>query len=123
MPYLKVTTNQDISEKQKDLMDQIVGEAITVLPKIKREYLMTQFEPKADLRFAGSSAPCALVELRFLKKAYEVTDDATWDAFFALLTSMTAKTLHIPEDRVFINLSGVPKWAANGKDILKTILK
>ena len=124
MPYLNITTNKPMNRKQKDLIHYAVSKAITILPKEKPEYLMSNYNDAASMILSGDmEKPCAMVNLMVLKNVYDDIDKALFEKLMDVITEIVSTVLEIDKDRVYFVHTGALMWSVGGIDILKTLFK
>lgn len=124
MPYLNITTNKPMNRKQKDLIHYKVSKAITILPKEKPEYLMSNYNDAASMILSGDmEKPCAMVDLMVLKNVYDDIDKALFEKLMEVITEIVSTVLEIDKDRVYFVHTGALMWSVAGTDILKTFFK
>ena len=111
MPFIKITTNQEISpEQQKAMFQDLTQLMVEELAKPK-EYVQVQLASQGKIMFAGSEEPNAFVELRSLgfpeEKAKAVSKG---------ICGLLEKNLNVPPERVFINFFDISRamWGWKG---------
>jgi len=100
MPYLNIQTNADIGPKQQaELLDQASRLVAGMLGK-PESYVMVALQAGVAMRFGGSDAPLAYLELKSLglPKARSAELSAT-------LSEWVGQVLAIPAARVYIEFS------------------
>ena len=73
-------------------------------------YVMVVLEPPSSMRFAGSEAPCAYLELKSIGLPTERTAD-----FSDALCGLIEDQLGIPAARIYVEFSDAPRamWGWN----------
>jgi phenylpyruvate tautomerase len=111
MPFLKIQTNQSVSgERACMLADQASRLVADQLGKPER-YVMVLIEQGSVMRFAGSDAPLAYLEL----KSIGLPETATAQISRSLC-DFIGDALNIDADRIYIEFSDAPRkmWGWNG---------
>jgi len=74
--------------------------------------MMTSFRGSQTMTFGGTTEPLAMIDLALLGFAPEKAP-----AVVQILTDLTATTLGIAPERIFVKFTDVPRgqWAGNGK--------
>jgi len=96
MPYLKVTTNKKIDNKE-ELLGILSKEVANALGK-PEFYVMVSLEDSVHIHFQGSSDLAAFVELRSIGLLESQTKDLSKE-----LCQLLEQQFSIPKDRVYIN--------------------
>ncbi|MDY6894790.1 MAG: phenylpyruvate tautomerase MIF-related protein [Thermotogota bacterium] len=109
MPYLKVTTNKKIDNKE-ELLGILSKEVANVLGKPEL-YVMVSLEDSAHIHFQGSSDLAAFVELRSIGLPESQTKDLSKE-----ICQFLEQQLNIPKDRVYINFLDIKNtmWGWKG---------
>jgi phenylpyruvate tautomerase PptA (4-oxalocrotonate tautomerase family) len=109
MPYLKIVTNQEITDHSALLKraSQLVAEQ---LGKPER-YVMVESQSNRNMLFAGSSQPLAYLELKSIGLPAAITTELS-----AALATLMKEELGISKDRVYIEFNDAPRnmWGWNG---------
>ena len=111
MPLLRVTTNQSMAttEARADFLAKSSAELAGWLGKPER-YCMVALQTGADLLFAGSDEPAALVELASLGLPEDRTGELS-----AAVCALLEEQLGVPPDRVYVHFQDVARhmWGTN----------
>jgi len=100
MPYLKIQTNREIAD---DARQEILKKASVVVSKNlgkPEKYVMVRIDPAQPMIFAGSTTPCAFLELKSIGLPESKTE-----ALSRVLCQLILDELKIPSDRVYIEFS------------------
>jgi len=111
MPYLNIRTNADIDpQQQAELLDQASQQVATMLGK-PESYVMIALQAGVAMRFGGSDAPLAYLELKSLSLPKARTAELS-----AALCEWVGQALDIPAARVYIEFSDPERsmWGWNG---------
>lgn len=111
MPFLKIQTNQSLSEvDSKSVAAKSSALVAEQLGKPER-YVMTSVETNTAMQFAGSDEPLAYLELKSIGLPAAITADVSR----ALCDLVTAETGISPE-RIYIEFADAPRkmWGWNG---------
>jgi phenylpyruvate tautomerase PptA (4-oxalocrotonate tautomerase family) len=110
MPLVSLTTNSpDIETRKAALLERLSRTVADMLGKPER-FVMVKVEYNRDMRFAGSDAPLAYVEL----KSIGLPADGT-KAFSADLCQLIADEIGVFPDRIYIEFTDAPRhfWGWN----------
>lgn len=111
MPYMKIQTNQDISEAtQKTLLEKASATVARELGK-PESYVMVTIDPPRPMFFAGSDEPAAYLELKSIGLPGSSTKELS-----AALCDLVSKELSIDQSRVYIEFANAERnmWGWNG---------
>ena len=100
MPYLKIQTNNEVTDAAKQ---EILRKASVLLARNlgkPEKYMMVRFDPAQPMMFAGSTDPCAFLEL----KSIGLPENRT-EALSSLLCQFLGDELHIPPERIYIEFT------------------
>ncbi len=110
MPYLKVSTNLNLSETDKnDFLKQASDTVSQLLSKPER-YVLIEVNSHLDLSMSGSTEPTAYVELKSIGLPEKDTA-----GFSADLCAFLKQTLGLDPERVYIEFTNIPRhlWGWN----------
>ena len=110
MPYLRIQTNvAPAAAAQQDLLAACSRGVAAALGKDER-YVMVALEGAVPMRFAGTDAPLAYLELKSIGLPARV------EALARMLCDLVAKQLGVPPARVYIEFTDEPaeRWGWNG---------
>ncbi len=111
MPYLTIRTNRTIElPKGKELLSRASTLIAEKLGK-SENYVMVSLEPATLMRFAGTDAPTAYLELKSIGLPRERTGELS-DALCTLLE----EEIGVARDRIYIEFSDAKRqlWGWNG---------
>ena len=110
MPYLKIQTNAEVSNKA-DLLKKLSSAASKGIGK-PETYIMTALSQVDGMTFGGSSDPSVFLECKSIGLKADQTAGLS-----ALLCSFCKEELNVPEDRVYIEFSSAEgvMWGWNGR--------
>jgi len=100
MPYLKIQTNHEVTTAARQ---EILRKASVLLAKSlgkPEKYMMVRFDPAQPMLFAGSTDPCAFLEL----KSIGLPENRT-AALSRLLCQFLGDELQIPSERIYIEFT------------------
>ena len=100
MPVLKVDTNLQMEETQRQAATLQLSSAVATMLGKPESYVMVMLRSEPSLCFAGTTEKCAYVEL----KSIGLPADST-KSFSAELCQQLDKLLGIPASRVYIEFS------------------
>lgn len=110
MPYLKIQTNQSLDEAASQaLLEQASQTTAKALGK-PESYVMVSIHGGVAMSFAGSSEPCAYLEL----KSLGLPDDQTANLSQTLCT-LLAEELKLEPSRIYIEFASPERhmWGWN----------
>ncbi|MCR4300596.1 MAG: phenylpyruvate tautomerase MIF-related protein [Sulfuricaulis sp.] len=110
MPYLKIQTNREIAD---DVKQEILKKASVLVSKNlgkPEKYVMVRIDPVQTMRFAGSNAPCAYLELKSIGLPESKTEMLS-----KVLCQLIWDELKIPTERVYIEFADAKEsmWGWN----------
>ena len=111
MPYLNIQTNADIApDQQARLLDQASQTVAEMLGK-PESYVVVALQARVAMRFGGSDAALAYLELKSLGLPRARTAELS-----ATLSELIEQALGIPAARVYIEFSDPERsmWGWNG---------
>lgn len=111
MPYLRIQTNQAVdAEAGQALLDAASQRVASELGKPEK-YVMVALESAVPMRFAGSDAPTAYLELKSIGLPETRTPDLS-----AALCELLEQQLGIDRARIYIEFTDAPRamWGWNG---------
>lgn len=107
MPYIKTSTNINISPDKLELLKERIGKAISIMGK-PESYLMLEFEDNKKMYFSGNNDPLAFLDVKVLgslNNTNEMTEE---------LTNIINSELNIPTNRIYIAYKDYYDWGYNG---------
>ena len=112
MPHIQVNATCPIDKAQeKALVDQL-GDAISLLPGMKKDYLMIRLEDQCRL-FFGGTGDCAFVEI---DRFGTIPEDAS-QALTARISDIVEQVLGISRDRTYLKYTENPYWGCHGHNL------
>jgi phenylpyruvate tautomerase len=111
MPYLNIATNQPLDQHQKaKLLSAASSQVARALGK-PEDYMMVSVDDAKPMSFAGTTTPCAFLELRSIGLPIAETGRLS-----ALLCQLMQSELGVSSNRVYINFADVRRgqWGWNG---------
>lgn len=112
MPFLNVNTNLSLPHsEQQDWLAEATAFVAQLTGK-SESYVMIQLQMGASISFAGSTDPCAFVELKSIG-----LDETKTSKFARELCAFLEDSLKIPAERTFIEYTNAPRhmWGWNRK--------
>ena len=112
MPFLKIQTNQALSEADAKSLAAKSSTLVAEQLGKPESYVMTSVETNSAMQFDGSDASLAYLEL----KSIGLPESITADVSHALCELVTAETGIRPE-RIYIEFFDAPRkmWGWNGR--------
>ncbi|MCK5152779.1 MAG: ABC transporter substrate-binding protein [Spirochaetales bacterium] len=110
MPYIKIQTNAEVSNKQ-ELLKKLSSAASGGIGK-PETYIMTAFSSVEAMTFGGNSEPSVFIECKSIGLKEEQTAGLS-----ALLCSFCEDELNVSKDRVYIEFSSAKgvMWGWDGR--------
>jgi phenylpyruvate tautomerase PptA (4-oxalocrotonate tautomerase family) len=100
VPYLKIQTNREMAE---DARQEILKKASVLVSKNlgkPEKYVMVRLDPPQAMMFAGSTLPCAYLELKSIGLPESKTETLS-----KVLCQLMLDDLKIPSERVYIEFA------------------
>lgn len=111
MPYLKLKTNQTISQEQSpELLAELSQLLAKTIGKPER-YVMVELDADRDMIFSASNEPLAYLECKSIGLSSSQASSLS-----VSISQVLNKALNIPVDRIYIEFSNCPAefWGWNG---------
>lgn len=112
MPYIHVTTSEELDAPREELLKTELGRAVEALPGKSEQWLMVQCTSGAHLWMAGSNEPCALAEVHL----YGAAPTDAYDALTGRLTEILESVLDVDAARVYVKYAETEYWGWNGRN-------
>jgi phenylpyruvate tautomerase len=111
MPYLKIQTNQHLSESDARSLASQASVSVAGLLGKPEAYVMVSVEHNAAMQFGGSDAPLAYLELKSIGLPQSITA-----ATSRALCDFIARETGIAANRIYIEFTDAPRqmWGWNG---------
>jgi phenylpyruvate tautomerase len=112
VPYLSLRTNLEIPKSScQEFLEQASLLVAEGLGKSER-YVMIDIQDAQTMRFSGSDAPLAYLELKSIGLPQERVPELS-----ARLCELVESRLGVPKDRVYIEFADAPRalWGWNGR--------
>lgn len=111
MPYFMIETNRPLDAARTAAVARRASARVAALVGKDERWVMVSVRPDTTMLFAGSDAPCAYLRLTSIGLAA-----SDGEALSAALCRFAADELAVPEDRVYLELSGPDPalWGWNG---------
>lgn len=111
MPYLKIQTNQELSESDQKVLLEKASAAVSRELGKPESYVMVTLDPPRPMLFAGTDDPVAYLELKSIGLPADNTKDIS-----AALCKLISDELSINKDRVYIEFANAGRnmWGWNG---------
>lgn len=112
MPYLKLQTNQVLSEEEKTALCKIASDCIAQNLEKSKDYVMVSIHSDAVMTFADSDEPCAFVEMKSIGLPAERTFELSRH-----ICDLIQQNIGVPPERTYIEFSDAERsmWGWNGK--------
>lgn len=111
MPYLKLKTNQSISNEQSTKLLTELSQQLAKETGKSERYVMAEVESDRSMVFSGNNEPLAYIECKSIGLS---SDQAK--SLSASISQILASQLHINPDRVYMEFANCPAdfWGWNG---------
>lgn len=114
MPFIDVKVSVEMSRKQKDVVKQELGKAVTTFPGKSESWLMVNITDNCDLYFKGNKdGATAFVDLKLFGKVAA----ADCSKMTAEICRILSDQLSISPERVFTAYQGYENWGWNGNNL------
>lgn len=110
MPFISTVTSAEISAEREKSLKEKFGKAIEIFPGKTERWLMLSFSDNARLWFAGSDAPCAMVEVKLFGSA----SAAACEKMTAAVCEILSQELGLSKDRIYVKYEACDSWGWNG---------
>ena len=110
MPFLSLTTNVSLTSETESALSDALSKTLATQLKKPEAYVMISMRPACPIRFAGSEAPAAFMEIKSVGMPHDL-NPAT-----EALTRVVSAQCCIPRERIYITVTDVPspRWAQGG---------
>jgi phenylpyruvate tautomerase len=111
MPFLKIQTNQRLSESDARSLASQASISVAGLLGKPEAYVMVSVEYNAAMQFAGTDEPLAYLELKSIGLPQSITASTS-----RALCDLIAKETGIATNRMYIEFTDAPRhmWGWNG---------
>lgn len=111
MPFINSRVSVSMTDEQKGVLKDKLGQAISIIPGKSENWLMIELADECDLYFQGSNAqPAAFIEV----KVFGSIPASCLDELTKTICSIYETQLHINKDHIYIKYEEVDKWGWNG---------
>lgn len=109
MPFIKTTTNIEVTDEKREFLKAELGKAIECVGK-SESWLMLSFEDNCDMYFKGdSSKPMAFVDVSVFGKS----TDERCAKMTKEVCNIFGEVLNISPDMIYVKYSGTNQWGWN----------
>lgn len=111
MPYLRIQTNQVVDAEAGQALLRAASQRVASELGKPEKYVMVALESAVPMRFAGSDAPTACLELKSIGLPESRTPELS-----AALCELLEQQLGIDRARIYIEFTDAPRsmWGWNG---------
>ena len=110
MPYIEIRTNVPIDRDRSEVLRNLLGREIELLPGKSEQWLMTSLRGGEYMALGGRCEPCVMVQVSLFGSA----DASAYDRMTASLCEKLRLALNVPENRIYIKYEEVSHWGWNG---------
>lgn len=116
MPYLKLQTNQSLTDDEKTGLCKIVSECMAQTLGKSERFVMVSVEADINMTFAASDEPCAFVELKSIGLTAHQTTDLS-----ASICDMLQTNIGVSPQRTYIEFSDAERtmWGWDRKTLAR----
>ena len=113
MPYIEISTNASLDPaKIETLKAKIAASLAASFPGKTENWLMVRVSAGETMFFAGSPAPCMMVDISL----FGAQSKANYQKMTAAVCRLAGDECGIPADRVNVKYSEYDKWGWNGSN-------
>ena len=112
MPYLKVSTNLNMSENDRNEFLKQASDTVSQLLSKPERYVLVELNTHLNLSMSGSTEPTAYIELKSIGLPEQGSA-----GFSSEICGFLKQTLKIDPERIYIEFTNVPRhlWGWNGE--------
>ncbi len=112
MPYIKLQTNQVLSEEEQAALCNIASECVAQSLEKSKQYIMVTIQSDMTMAFADGYEPCAFVELKSIGLPADRTAELSRN-----ISDLLQKNIGVPPQRTYIEFSDAERsmWGWNGR--------
>ena len=110
MPFIRTTTNKELSQKEKVKLRELYGKLIEKIPGKSEEWLMISISDGTYMAFRGEDEePCAMIEVDLLGAA----DSSALDEMTEAVCDKVGNLLDIDPARIYVRYQSFEHWGYN----------
>lgn len=111
MPFIRTTTNKEITKEQELNIKAKFGEAISVLGK-SENWLMLEFSPQTHMYFKGGEEDCVYIDIKLYGKA----SADQYNQMTNLVSNIVSNELNVPVSNIYVSYIEIENWGWNGNN-------
>ena len=113
MPYIDIHANTELSrEKTAELKSEIARVLADSFPGKTENWLMVRVSAGETMFFAGSPAPCMMVDVAI----FGAQSKTGYQKMTAAVCPLAEDECGLPADRVYVKYTEYDKWGWNGSN-------
>ena len=113
MRYIDIRTNVTLLPEKTEALKSSVAKALAAsFPGKTENWLMIGLSGGETLYFAGSDAPCCMIDVSI----FGAQSQKNYDKMTAAVTELVAKECAIPANRIYVKYAEYDKWGWNGSN-------
>ncbi len=113
MPYITVQTNLTVIKEKCDAIKEKLAVALAdAFPGKTEEWLMLKMEDNITMYFAGTTAPCVMVNVDIFGKQSASGYDKMTSSVCEIISGVTG----VPKNRMYVKYSEYDHWGWNGSN-------
>ena len=113
MPYIHLKTTESIDAARQEVLDRDLRRITQECLGKGENWVMTGYEPQAQLFFQGEDKQIAYVEV----KCYGEPNGQGADRMTAQICTLLGQELGVPASRVYVSYFGTDKWGWSGRNL------
>lgn len=114
MPFIRLTTSEEITKEKELLLKSDFGRAISLVSGKAECYLMIALHGSVAMAYQGDNeTPLAMIEVQLLGES----DAGELNELTAALTESVGRVLGIEPSRVYVNHSFYKYWGVGGHNV------
>ncbi len=111
MPFINSKISKKVTEEERIILKEKLGEAISVIPGKSESWLMLGFEDEYKLYFRGDDKEdIAFVEV----SVYGSENPGAFDKLTGRICDIFGEVLGIKADHIYVKYQAVSNWGWNG---------
>ncbi len=110
MPYIHVSTDAALDQKQKSDLKAMLGQTIELLPGKSEAVLMLRIDEQTQMYFKGEKGNCAILAVHL----YKESPHEAKKVYAKQVLKQFCELTKLPAERVFMNFTEHNDWAGNG---------
>ena len=111
MPYIKTTTSAKLTDSDKQILKDKLGELIALFPGKSEQWLMIAINDGVSMAFRGDmTTPCAMIEIDIFGAASK----STYDNVTRAVCEAVSEIIKVDADHIYVKYGECDKWGYDG---------